>query len=342
MRFKTLLLTLLLLLPVLAFAGSRVETGRPFADPDPDGQADLKARILFTSNALGEFEPCACADLPLGGVGQVAGLVEAVRAAGSPTFWFDAGDRLFRLDMAMTGTEEAERRLRAILLVDAGSVGGLDAMGIGRLDLGGGLGYLQSLRIRAAFPMVSANLVDDSGAPLFEPSVLVERDGRVIGVTSVLPADVSGEGFTTVDPYAAARAEVASLRERGAQIVIVLSNLGMKADTKLARRSKADVVLGSHSRELTTEGVRVGRAVIGQAGTRGRYLGDLRWYGEGPGKGPHLVVTTMPVHATGAVDPAVAGLVEVVLERLADPVLGVPPVRFDGWDDPDYRERLRK
>lgn len=339
MRSLLTIVALLLLVPLLAAASGRVEEGPPLADPSPEGHAGLQARILFTSNQLGEFEPCACPDLPLGGVAQAAQLVRHIREAEEPAFWFDAGDRLFRIDMAMTDTEEAERRLRAILLVDVGSVSGLDALGIGRLDLGAGLDYLRALTRRASFPVLSANLVDKEGAPVFETSALVRRGDRLVGVTSVLPGEMSGDGFTTTDPHKAARAQVDDLRERGAELVVILSNLGMDDDRKLARVSRADLVLGSHSRELTLQGETSGRATLGQAGSRGRYLGDARWYAEGPGRAPHLVLTAAPVLAAGPRHGAVQRLVEQTLERLADPVLGVPPLEFDSWEDPDFRRR---
>ena len=339
MRSLLTIVALLLLVPRVAGAADRVEQGIPVADPSPEGHQGLQARILFTSNHLGEFEPCACPDLPLGGIAQEAQLVRHIREGEPPAFWFDAGDRLFRINMAMTGTEEAERRLKAILLVDAGSVAGLDAFGIGRLDLGGGLDYLRALNRRADFPMISANLVDAEGAPVFSTSALVTRGDRVVGVTSVLPGEMSGDGYTTTDPLKAARAQVDDLRERGAELVVVLSNLGMDQDRRLARASKADLVLGSHSRELTLEGVTVGRTTIGQAGSRGRYVGDARWYEGGPGRGPHLLVTAAPVVASGPRHGAVQRLVEQVLERLADPVLGVPPREYESWEDPDFRRR---
>jgi hypothetical protein len=150
---------------------------------------------------------------------------------------------------------------------------------------------------------------------------------------------MSGDGYTTTDPLKAARAQVDDLRERGAELVVVLSNLGMDQDRRLARASKADLVLGSHSRELTLEGVTVGRTTIGQAGSRGRYVGDARWYEGGPGRGPHLLVTAAPVVASGPRHGAVQRLVEQVLERLADPVLGVPPREYESWEDPDFRRR---
>jgi 5'-nucleotidase len=335
-------LTSLVLLPALLHAapgGTRVVPGIPLADPAPSGERGLQGRIFFSANLMGHFEACECPDLPLGGAAQAAALVDSARVDGPPVFWLDAGDRLFRFDMAMTGTDEAERKARALLLIDVGSVSGLDALGIGRLDLGAGLDYLLRLQPRAAFPFLSANLTDDSGELIFRPSVLLERDGRSVGVTAVLPGDVSGLGYLSTDPYKAARSEVAALRARGAELVVVLSNLGMKADAKLARLSKADLVLSSHSRELTPEGRQLGKAVGGEPASRGRYLGDARWYSEPAKRGDALVVTTRPVLRSGPEHPRVRMLVESTLARLADPVLGVPPIPIESFNDKAFRER---
>ncbi len=318
-----------------AFAQStpNVVEGTPLADPAPTGESGLQARLFFTSNRLGVYEPCECPSMPLGGVSQAAALVDSARADG-PVFWFDTGDRFFRHDMAMTGTEEAARRLRAILLADAGSVGRLDAMGVGRKDLGAGLEYLERLSVRAAFPVLSANLVTLEDKPIFQASALITRGDLVVGVTSVLPEETSGREYRATDPKKAARAQVAALREQGAQLVVVLSNLGQDQDKALARASKADLVLGSRSRELTTEGVKVGRAQLGQAGSRGKYMGEARWYAEGSGRGPHLVVTTAPVHSGAGRHADIDRLIETVERRLGDPVLGVPPIPLDRTDDP--------
>ncbi len=320
-------------------AEQRVEAGLELADPSPTGQSELLARLLFTSNWRGEFEPCSCPEVPLGGIAQSVGKVDEVRSGTPPVFWFDSGDRLFRVDMALLSTEEAERRLRAMLLVDSASLGGLDAMGIGRLDLGAGLGYLKKLAQRATFPMLSANLVDRHGKLLFDASLLVERGDLKVGVTAVLPDDVLGEDFRTIPAKRVVRAEVKALRARGAQLVVVLSNLSEEENRKLARRSGADVILGSSSRRLTPEGERQGKTLLGSAGARGRYLGDLRWYGSGTGKGPHLVLTTMPVRSSGAHNAQVDRLVEVALRRLEDPVLGVPPIPYQRQDDPRRGEQ---
>jgi len=315
-------------------AGSRVEAGLKLADPAPTGESGLLARLLFTSNRRGEFEPCSCPDLPLGGISQTVGAVDAIRRAAQPLFWLDSGDRLFRVDMALLSTEEAERRLKAVLLIDAANLGGLDAMGLGRLDLGAGLSYLQKLAARATFPILSANLVDPAGALLFEPSVMLQKGDLRVGVTSVIPEDVLGDGFQAKPARKALRSEVKKLREQGAQLVVVLSNLGAEADPKLARGLGADVILGSHSRHLTPYGERAGKTLRGEAGSRGRYLGDLRWYRSGSGRGPHLVLTTLPIYSGGERNKQVDDLQAAALRRLGDPLLGVPPIPFQLQNDP--------
>lgn len=323
-------LPLIALIPLLVAASPVVE-GLPLADPAPGGEAELMARLFFTSNLMGETTPCGCAQLPLGGLAQATALVHQARDQVPAVFWFDAGDRLFRQNMALLSTEEAARRVRAMVVTDAGSRGGLDAWGVGRLDLGAGLPWLRKLAQRASFPLLSANLVDEEGASLFQTSLLLERGGVKVGVTSVVPADVRGTGYRALEPRAAAREAVRSLRAQGAELVVVLSNLGL--DRRLARASGADLVWGSASREVLPEGGKVGRTRLGQAGSRGRYLGEARWYARGRGRGPHLVTTVVPVRSAGPTDEAVQRLIDEGLRRLDDPSLGVEPTLPSGGDD---------
>jgi len=323
---------LLIVLSLLVLPGAnRIVEGIPFTDPSATGQAGLKARIVFSSNQLGEFEPCACVDLPLGGLAQTAGLVQDVREeTEAPVFFFDAGDRLFRFDLAAFSQEEAARRLRAMLMVDAGNLAGLDAAGVGGLELGAGLEYLRKLDQRARYPMVSANLTDHEGVLLFPPSTIVERGDLKIGVTSVLPGAMWTDLYETQNPLKAARNEAKALRAAGVDLVVVLSNLGLKDDAALARATGADLILGSRSRDTLPQGKKVGATVISHAGSRGRYLGEVRWYENGPGRGPHITATTVPVMAGGRTHPGVDELVVRTLNRLADPTLGVEPIY--PWD----------
>ena len=330
---------LLIALSLLVLPGAnRVVEGVPFADPSVTGQSALKARILFTSNRLGEFEPCQCKDLPLGGIAQSAGAVQTMREESeAPVFFFDAGDRLFRFDIAAISQEEAARRLKAILMVDAGNVASLDAAGIGGMELGAGLPYLRKLDQRARYPLISANLTNHDGKTLFPPMTTVQRGGLTVGVTSVLPSGLWADDYETGDPFKAAKAQTKAMRKAGVDLVVVLSNLGLDADKKLARVTGADLILGSRSREILPEGSRVGRSVLSHAGSRGRYLGDVRWFAQGTGKGPHLQATTTPVLASGHSHVGVAELVERTLTRLGDPRLGVEPLYPSDPRHPGYQ-----
>jgi len=337
-RFTAPLLAMSLAsMPLVASSAPRIVQGLPLADPMPTGQAGLQARIFFSANQVGEFEPCSCPDTPLGGLAQQAGLVDASRAGDVPVFWFDAGDRFFKHDMAMNSLDEAQRRRSAILLVDAGGRAGLDAQGVGRMDLGAGLPYLQKLAVRSGVPLLSANLVNDDGELLFAASTIVERGGLKVGVTSVVDGATAGIGYSAKDPVATARASVKALREAGVDLVVLLSNLDSDDDKRLARGARPDLLLGSRSREIHASGPVVGRTVVGRAGSKGRYLGDVRWYRDGKGKGPHLVATVAPVPADGRRHAGVAALVEETLGLLGDPVLGVPPFEPGAPDRPEAR-----
>lgn len=330
------ILVCVLIAAVLGSALAAAETiaARPVLDPAPTGERALRARILATTSLRGEWESCTCKDAPLGGVSQAMAVVADARHGSSPTFFFDAGDRLFDIDMALPQRLEAERRIDALLLVDAANVGGLDAAGVGPLDLVMGVEYLQKLGVRQRAPLLSANLYEPGGERLFAPHLVIERGGVRVGVTSVAPATVEGPGVVARNPMAEARAAVSALRKQQVDAVVILSTLGEDGDRALARTTGATLVIGASSREVRADGLRVGHSWLAEAGSRGRYLVDARLYAEGQGNGPHTIVTVLPVPRDGARHPQVEALVEDATRRRDDPFLGTSPVRLSTEDAP--------
>jgi 2',3'-cyclic-nucleotide 2'-phosphodiesterase (5'-nucleotidase family) len=334
MRRRTVLL--LLATSLLIPASAPVQAARaplqalPWSTTGPQGEHEPAARILVSSALLGAVEPCSCPDNPLGGAAQLAGAVEATRRDGVPVFWFDAGDRLFDQHVAVPDVEDAQRRLRALLLVDVANVTRQDAAGIGHLDLAAGVRWLLQLAERSQSPLLSANLVDDAGGLFFPPDTILRRDGVVLGVTAVLPSGLAGPGWHTTDPFAAAARQVRGLRRRGAELVIVLSNLGREGDRRLARRTKPDLIFGSRERSLDAEPERWGRTLRLESGSRGRYLAEARWYRRGRRPGPALVGTVRPIGKDGPVPARAAELVRQWEERAQDPTLGAPLVLPSG------------
>jgi 5'-nucleotidase len=135
----------------------------------------------------------------------------------------------------------------------------------------------------------------DAGlAGLLRPWIILEKNGLrigVVGLTTQAAATSSSPGpavqFLAPGP-ALARA-AAEARAAGAQIVVVLSHLGVDADRALAGQvAGVDVFLGGHSHTLLSDSEPgaagpahaaiagpAGRAVVAQAGAYGRYFGRL-------------------------------------------------------------------
>jgi sulfur-oxidizing protein SoxB len=123
----------------------------------------------------------------------------------------------------------------------------------------------------------------DFNDPVFKPYVLREMNG--------VPVAVIGQAFPYT-PIANPRHFVADwtfgiqemelqkvvrdARARGAQAVVLLSHNGMDVDIKLAGRvSGIDAILGGHTHDGMPVPVVVGKTVVTNAGSNGKFLGVL-------------------------------------------------------------------
>jgi hypothetical protein len=160
---------------------------------------------------------------------------------------------------------------------------GLAAFTPGERDLALGLGPLRRLLASAKIPAVSANLLDAKGRRVFDADRLVQVAGikvGLFGVIQAIPEDAAlwkSWGLEARDPAAAARDEIASLRARGAQIVVALVHTAPYADTKKLLEAAPGIdwaVMGHTGLNLETpEAVGGTRAV--EAMTMGKHLGLL-------------------------------------------------------------------
>jgi hypothetical protein len=227
--------------------------GEP-AEP-PRGRA---LALVYTSNVDGEYEHCGCPVHPLGGLGRRAAEVDRVRAESDGVISVDAGDLFLPAASSEPASgrrpaaSELERRAR--LLAAAYARLGVTAFSPGERDLSLGVPLLRRVLAEAKVPVVSANLVDGRGQLLFPADRLVDVAGvrvGIFGVTASSPPDPAwrGWGVEARDPAAAARAEVASLRARGARIVVALVHVGGTPDSKrlLAAAPGIDWAVLGHS-----------------------------------------------------------------------------------------------
>jgi 2',3'-cyclic-nucleotide 2'-phosphodiesterase (5'-nucleotidase family) len=150
-------------------------------------------------------------------------------------------------------------------------------------------------------------------------------------VTSATPARPDRKpyeiyfGLQDVPVEPLVRGLAADLRGAGADVVILLSHLGLPADRQLAPAldGVVDVVIGGHSHDVLLSGERQGRLLLAHAGDFARYLGRIE-LAVGPGV---EVVSTAAVRVAGDVapHPRVLGkiaAIEAEIDAYLDEVIG--------------------
>lgn len=214
------------------------------ASPTPS-EADIPAEtaaqrgthlaLLYSADLQGEYENCGCPSHPLGGLARRATAIDQARAETDGVLVVDAGDLLLPErfgDPKQTPPDAGEVLRRARLMVSAYARMGLAALLPAERDLALGPARLKDLLKAAHVPAVASNLTDAKGRALFPRDRIVEVAGIPIGIFGVVAAQPEDAALwrtwklSTTDPVAVGREEVASLRARGAKMIVALVHLG--------------------------------------------------------------------------------------------------------------------
>jgi 2',3'-cyclic-nucleotide 2'-phosphodiesterase (5'-nucleotidase family) len=258
-------LVVILLLGVIAPAcGGGIER------PAPAGLREVT--LLYTNDFESAYDPIPAFwrdDLEhVGGVAELASLIDQLRTESELSFLLDAGD-------IFTGT--LAKLTRGELPFELMITMGYDAMCIGNHEFEYGWWVLRDAMQRAPFPVLAANLFyEGSDIPFSQRFAVLERDGFRIGVVGIFGRDAATalypphlEGLEVRDPVQAARTAVARLRPE-VDLVVLLTHQGKtapmqtddEADAAVQRDIDADIALAG-----AVEGVDVligGHADAGQ------------------------------------------------------------------------------
>lgn len=159
-----------------------------------------------------------------------------------------------------------------------------DAMTIGNHEFDWGQELLQTWIKNSNFPYLASNILKDGNyLPNVKPYVILERKGikiAIIGLTTPETAYIVKPDYvkdlTFVEPDKVLPNLIKEVRDKGAQLIVVLSHLGYDADKKLAENVQGiDVIVGGHSHTVVTKPTIVRGTIIVQAGYNGIYLGVL-------------------------------------------------------------------
>ena len=254
-------------------ATTAVHLAPPDAAPAPAHPRGTVVTVLHSANLLGEYEAH-----PLGGLARRATVTAQTRAEGTGLLQVDAGDTLLPpLEGLSPDRGEIERRAR-LLASGLGKIG-LDAWAPGETDRAYGPAPLKELARKTGLPLLAANL-RAGNKPWLPGDRLVRVAGVPVGIFAVvdLPADKLPRPLAQTDPTEAARAAVASLRARGARVVIGLAHLqgGVAQARQLARTVDGiDLLVVGHDGETLDPPAPEGRTRLVEAHRRGTYLGRV-------------------------------------------------------------------
>lgn len=227
--------------------------------------AERRATIFYTGGVHGTLEPCGCTSDPLGDVARMTGVVRRARKEG-PVLVVDGGNLTYAAGEIPARRRDAAHLKAAFLAAELPRLP-FGGAALGESDLAGG-------PQRVAPPRLAANL---TGQPFVAPSRLEEVGGIKIGVLGIAdPALARAHGWKAEDPATAAAREAASLRQRGAEMVIALVPLERPRARQLARAADIDlVVLGKNVEDGLAQAEAVGKAHLVAAAVELQKLGRI-------------------------------------------------------------------
>ncbi len=189
----------------------------------------------------------------------------------------EAGDLLFpRLRQPGTRGRHLDR---AHFIIRSLGALGIDAWCPSALDLNMGLGELRRAASEAGLPLISANLEDAKGKLLLPSHLLLKRGGinlAVVGLSGPWPKTRLPKELRLTKPGKALD-RVKKTIQGQADLIIVLSSLGIEADQRLAQKQEGPhLFLGAGDDRMVLMPRRVGDSLLLQPYKLGEYLGLLR------------------------------------------------------------------
>lgn len=157
----------------------------------------------------------------------------------------DAGDLFFSAP-SLSPPALQIGKLKAWTLLEAFNRLETAALNIGDRDLAAGLPFLKTLADSARFPFLSANLVDPAGQLIFNPALVVEKNGlrvALVGASSVLE---DGEDYHFQPPLPAVKREVARLSTEVDVLVVLFHGTDEDREALITAGLPIDLLFHSH------------------------------------------------------------------------------------------------
>ncbi len=331
------------LVALLTLGGCFLPTLTEGSAPDVAGQAvrmtflhtsDIHSRVFeynfepsFTDESLGLEGDAG----PFGGMAEVATLLKRERANAGRVLHLDSGDSFQGAIVFNEFSGEAEFR--------ALSEAGLDGAVIANHEFDAGAPNLaEQIAGAAAFPLLAANYqFENSELPyvaalqdLVLPSVIYDMDGLRVGVIGLanlsslnsIYDESNSMDIKVLEIGDVIPSQAALLRAEGADIIVIVSHMGLDDDIEIARQfPEIDLILGGHHHVaidpplVVTNEVTGKRIVVCHSGAFAKFVGRLDIVVKDGAIVSHDY-ELFPVDASVAKDPAVWEILQEYQEQL--------------------------
>lgn len=226
----------------------------------------VQLRILHTNDIHSRF----------GQMPKLASAVQTLRqeAGEHRTLLLDIGDHVDRMFVETEGTRgEANIAVMNAMKYDAATIGNNEGLTLSKEELDRLYGEL------AGFPVTAGNLpLHNTASGWPRPCACIERNGlriALIGVTAYFQEFYELLGWDIEEPLAVVERMVKQWRA-DADIIIVLSHLGLKKDKLMASTIDGiDLILGGHTHHVLEKPLRVRQTYVCGAGKYGQYVGRV-------------------------------------------------------------------
>ena len=306
-------------------------------------QANDTLTILHTNDFHARYEPikesgaiCTAIEdenLECGrGAARLATLIQDRRSTADNSLLLDAGDQ-FQGSVFYTYYKDE-------IVAEVMNALGYDAMAVGNHEFDDGPETLGAFARAANFPVLLAN-ADYSDDPYLsktlQPSAVVQVGKNKVGLIGIAPDDTgeqpsAGPNVSFLSPIPVLNETVSRLQAEGINRIILISHSGYELDREIAAAVPGiDVIVGGNSNTVLSNALQDAegpyptiveaadgtRTAIVQAGSLGKYLGELTVTFDDNG---HLLDASgdlLEVASGLAKDPEVEALIESRAEPLA-------------------------
>lgn len=240
--------------------------------------------ILHTNDVHGRLEPFKYKDWirPVGGLAKRAALIKKIEKANKNVITVDAGDfaqgTLFF--NAFNGVPDVKLMEKS----------GYDYITLGNHEFDKGLAVTKKIVKNSKIPFVCANIEFKNDLELqkmVKPYLIRDYYGTKVAITGLITEKLeilvnNLKGVKVLDPVSKLQYVVKKVNSQ-ADIIVVLSHMGVSDDIKLAEKvPEIDVIIGGHSHTLIKKpklfNVNTDKTLVVQGGEFGARLGRLDLY----------------------------------------------------------------